>query len=349
MKFIKKAAAAIVAASLTFSLCSCSNLSWAAKIGDDATVPIGLYIYGMAENYRTAVQNYELVTSQTLDEQTVTVSNSDKSAVEYLDNEGIKLVKSYVGAYLMAEELGIELTDDEIESAESSAATTYETDQEVFEQNGIAQSSIEEYYKDVARKSNIFQAKYGEEGSDPIPTDELKEYFNTNYASVNFIQQYFYNDDGSMMSDDEIEALTQQYKDIQSQAEKGEIKFTDKCKEFSENATSYKSGYTDSVSRFNSEDEDGAKILALKEGEFTLLVTDSAIALLQKAPLDSDGSRFEQYRSTLLIEYKYNDFLKELIDYAESADNVQFNDAAFEKFSSSTRDFSEISTSSYSY
>lgn len=349
MKFIKKASAAVIAISLTLSLCACSDLSWAAKIDNDTTVPIGLYIYSMAEDYRNAVQNYQLTTYQTLDEQTVTVSDTDKSAVEYLDNEGVKLIKSYVGAYQMAKDLGIELTDEEIETAVSNAASKYDTDKDVFEQNGIAQSSVEEYYKDLTRKSNIFQAKYGQEGTDPITDEELKDYFNTNYASINFIQQYFYNDDGTAMTDEEIEALTQQYKDIQSQAEKGKISFTDKCKEFSENATNYKSGYTDSVSRFDLEDENGIKILELKKGEFTLLITDSAIALVQKATLDSDGSRFEQYRDSLLIEYKYNDFLKELISYAESLENVQFNDKAFEKFSSSTRDFSEISTSSTSY
>lgn len=349
MKFMKRAAAVVIAAVLTLSLCACSNLSWAAKIDNDTTVPIGLYIYSMAENYRTAVQNYQLTTYQALDEQTVTVSDADKSAVEYLDDEGVKLIKSYVGAYQMAKDLGMELTDEEIETAISSASSKYEADKDVFEQNGIAQSSVEEYYKDLTRKSNIFQAKYGQEGTNPVSEDELKEYFNVNYASINFIQQYFYNDDGTAMTDEEIEALTQQYKDIQSQAEKGKIKFTDKCNEFSENATNYKSGYTDSVSKFDPEDDDGAKILSLEDGEFTLLITDSAIALVQKAPLDSDGSRFEQYRDSLLIEYKYSDFIKELIAYAESLENVQFNDRAFEKFSSSTRDFSEISTSSTSY
>lgn len=349
MKFIKKAAAIVIAASLTLSLCSCSDLSWAAKIDDNTTVPIGLYIYSMAENYRNAVQNYRILTSKKLDEQTVNVSDTDISAVEYLNKEGQKSIKSYVGAYQMAKEFNIELTDEEIENAKQNAASKYEADKAVFEKNGIAQSSVEEYYKDVTRKTNIFQAKYGKDGTNPVPEDELKTYFRSNYASINFIQQYFYKDDGTAMTDEEKEALTNEYKSIQSQAEKGKIKFTDKCSEFSKNATNYKGGYTDSISRFDPKEEDGAKILSLKNGEFTLLVTDSAIALIQKAPLDSDGSKFEQYRSNLLMEYKYSDFLKELIDYAEGLENVQFNNKAFEKFSSSTRDFSEISTSSTSY
>lgn len=349
MKFIKKAAAAVVAASLTFSLCSCNDLSWAAKIGDEKTVPIGMYIYSMAETYRSAVTNSQLSSYSELSEQTIEVSGSDMSAIEYLDSEGKKAIKSYVGLYQMAKDMDIKLSDEEIESAVSSAEDVYETDKEVFEKIGVAQSSIEEYYKDSALRTLVFQAKYGEDGTEEVSDKELKTFFKENYASINFIQQYFYNDDGTAMSEDEKEALIKKYKDIKSKAEKGKIKFTDTCKEYANNATSYKGGYTDSISRFDTEDENGKEVLSLKTGKFTLLITDSAIALIQKATLDKDGSKFKQYKSTLLLEYKYTDFVNELVDLGESMENVKYNDSAFEKFSSATRDFSELSTSSYGY
>lgn len=350
MKIIKKAGAAIVAAALTLSLCSCNDLSWVAKFDDETTVPSGLYIYSIAENYRNAVSNYLLSSSDKLENQTIEVSGSDQKATDYLDNEAVKNIKSYVGAYQKFKDMELELTEDEIQSATDSASTTYETDAAVFEQNGVAQSSIEAYYLDVARKSKIFQAIYGEEGTNAISDKELKTYFNENYASINFIQQYFYNEDGTAMSQDDKDALIKEYKDIQSKAENGKIKFTDICEKYSDEATSYKGGYTDSVSRFDAEDEDGATILSLKTGKFTLLVTDSTIALIQKATLDKDGSLFKENRDSLLIEYKYQDFINDMIAYSESLENVEFNEAAFKKFSSSTRDLSELSTnSSYSY
>ncbi len=349
MKFIKKAAAAIVAASLAFSLCSCSDLSWAAKIDDDTTVPIGMYIYAMATTYSTAVSNYQLSSYSELSEQTIEVSGSDKSAVDYLDDEAKKTIKSYVGALLLSKDMEIELTDDEIESAVASAASAYETNEAVYETVGVAQSSVEEYYKSTALKTKVFDAKYGEDGTEAISDKELKTYFQENYATINFIQQYFYNDDGTAMSEDQKDALIKEYKSIQSKAEKGKIKFTDTCKKYSDNATNYKGGYTDSLSKFDQDDEDGQKILSLKTGEFTLLVTDSAIALIQKAALDKDGSKFTENRTNLLYDYKYDAFLKELITLSENADNVKFNEDAFKKFSSATRDFSELSTSTYSY
>lgn len=64
MKLIKKAAAAVVAASLALSLSACgTDVSWAAKIGNDVSVPIGMYIYTQAENFRTYAQNGLLTTS----------------------------------------------------------------------------------------------------------------------------------------------------------------------------------------------------------------------------------------------------------------------------------------------
>lgn len=349
MKFIKKAAAAIVAASLAFSLCSCSDLSWAAKIDNETTIPIGMYIYSMAAAYRNAVSSYKLNTYTELSKQTIEVSGSDKSAVEYLDTEAKKTVKSYVGAILLAKDMNIEFTEDEIENAVSYAKSTYETDKTTFEKVGVAKSSVEEYYKNTALKSKLFEAKYGEKGTEAIPDNELKTYFKENYASVNFIQQYFYNEDGTAMSEDQKDALNKEFKNIQSKAEKGKIKFTDICNEYSKNATNYKGGYTDSLSRFDTEDEDGQKILSLKTGKFTLLVTDSSIALIQKATLDKDGSKFKENRLNLLYEYKYDGFLNELIEIGENAKNVTYNESAFEKFSSATRDFSELSTSSSNY
>lgn len=338
----------MAAASLVVSLSSCgSSLSWAAKIDNDVSVPIGLYIYSQAANYRNAAQNALLSTSTDLKEQTVEVSGTDTKATDYLDKEAKKTVKSYVGAYLMAKELGQELTEEELESAASNAKSTYETDKDVYEQNGIAQSSVEVYYQDITLKGKLFEAKYGADGTNPVSDDELKEYVKANYATINFIQQYFYNDDGSYMTADEIAKLKKEYEKIQSQAEAGKIKFTDKCKEFSDNATNYKGGYTDSTSRFDPDLEDGAKILNLKTGEFTLIVTDSAIALIQKAKLDTKSLLSESSRPSLVLEYKYDDFIKELVAQAEKSDKVEFNDKAFEKFGSATRDFSELSVSSY--
>ncbi len=348
MKLIKKAAAAVAAASMVFSLSACgSNLSWAAKIGDDVTVPIGLYIYSQAENYRSCVQGSVLSSYTELSEQTVNVSGSDVSATKYLDDEASKSVKSYVGTILMAQEMGVKLSDEDIKNASENAAQAYQQDEEVLTQNGVAQTSVEEYYKNVTLKSNLFQAKYGKEGTEPVSDDELKEYFKTNYATINFMQQYFYNEDGSAMDDKEIEAVKKEYESVKSQAEKGKLNFTKKCEEVAENATNYKNAYTDSTSRFDNTLEDGQKILALKEGEFTLIVTDSAIALIQKAELDKDGKKFEEYRDALLIESKYDSFIDELVKYAQNSDKVEFNDKAFEKFSCSTRDFSELSVSTY--
>ena len=344
MKLIKRVATVISAAAVTLSLASCgSNLSWAAKIGKDTIVPIGLYIYGQATVYRESVQSGLLTSSQKLSEQTVTVSDSDSKATEYVDKEAKSKVKSYVGACLMAKDYKIELTDEEISEAVENAKSAYETDKDVLEKNGVAQSSVEEYYKDLTLKSNLFTAKYGRDGTDPITDDELKQYLRENYATINFIQQYFYTEDGSAMSDKEIEAVKKEYKDIQSKAEKGKLDFAKKCEEFNKNATSYKGGYTDSTSRFDTESEDGKKIMALKNGQFTLLVTDSAIALVQKVKLNTGELITGDSRESLLVEYKYEDFIKELQSYAEKEKNVTFNDKAFEKFGSSSRDFSELS------
>ena len=124
MKILKKAAAMIAAASLAISLSACGkDVSWAAKIGKDTTVPIGMYIYTQASNFRTYAQNGMLNASTSLEKQTVKVSDSDKKATEYLDKEAVKTVKAYAGALLLAKEMKIELTDEETAQANSMKRT----------------------------------------------------------------------------------------------------------------------------------------------------------------------------------------------------------------------------------
>jgi len=352
MKFIKKAAAVIAATSVALSLSACgADLSWAAKVGKDSTVPIGLYIYNQAVSYRTGVQNGQIDTTKGLEGQTVNVSDSDTSAVKHFDSEAIKAVKSCAGARVLATEMNIELTADELESVAQNTDSAYETDKDVFEKNGVAKSSVEEYYKDMTLKNKLFNAIYGKDGTEPVSDKELKQYIKENFATINFIQQYYYNDDGTEMSDAEKAKLKKQYEKIKSQSESGKIKFTDKCKEFEKNATSYKGGSTNYTMMWDISSEDGKKVMSLKEGEFTFLETDTVIILIQKAKIDYNGAGLKDSRDTLLIEYKYEEFVKNLIAKAESDKNVSFNQAAFDKFSSATRDFSAINipTNGYSY
>ena len=128
MKFMKKAAALIVAASLAVSLTACgTDVSWASKIGKDTTVPIGMYIYTQAAGFRTYAQGGLLSTSSKLADQTIQVSGSDKKASEYLDKESVKTIKAYTGALIMAKEMEIELSEEELKSADTSAKEQYET------------------------------------------------------------------------------------------------------------------------------------------------------------------------------------------------------------------------------
>ena len=351
MKIIQKAAAIVAAASLALSLSACgTDVSWAARIGKDTTIPIGMYIYTQATTFRDAAQNGLLTTSSELSKQTVKVSDSDKDAVDYLDEQALKAIKSYTGACLLAKEMNIALTDDEISFAEKEAKEQYDTDKEVYEKNGVAQSSIVEYFKNITLQNKLFEATYGKDGTNPVSDKELKQYIRDNYATISYIQQYYYNEDGTMMSSADKAKVKKQYQKIKSQVESGKIKFADKCKEFEDKATNYKSGSTKYTSIWDAESEDGKKILDLKEGELTFLETDSAIVLLQKNKIDYNDAGFKDARQSILIRYKFNEFTKNLVAKAEGDKNVSFNDAAFEKFGSATRDFSNLSVpSGYNY
>ncbi len=352
MKLIKKAAAVIAAVSLTLSLSACGgDLSWASKIGKDTTVPIGFYIYNQAVSYRTNVQSGQIDTTKELKSQKLKVSDSDVAASEHFDSEAVKAVKSCTGAIVLAKEMGVELTADEISSAAQSAESAYETDKDVYEKNGIAQSSVEEYYKDIKLKDKLFDAIYGEGGTEAVSDKELKQFIKENYVTMNFIQYYCYNDDGTEMSASEKAKLKKQFEKIKSQAESGKIKFADKCKEYGDKATSYKGGSTKYTMRWDANTDNGKEVLSLKEGELTLLDLDSVLILIEKVKIDYNGAGLKSSRGELLREYKYDDFVKDLIAKAENDKTVSFNQSAFSKFGSATRDFSAINipTSAYNY
>ena len=56
-----------------------------------------------------------------------------------------------------------------------------------------------------------------------------------------------------------IDKDIKQYEKIKKQVESGKLKFTDKCKDFEKNATSYKSGSTKYTTAWDVSDEEGKK------------------------------------------------------------------------------------------
>ena len=196
----------------------------------------------------------------------------------------------------------------------------------------------------------LFNAIYGKEGTKAVSDKELKQYIKDNYATVSYIIQYYYNSDSSPMTDAQKAKVKKQLEKIKKQAESGKLKFVDKCKEYSKDSSTYIKGIEKTSMYCDPSNENGKKIIELNVGELTFIENDDSIILLQRQKTDYDDAGLKSDRDSILEGYKYEDFIKELIAKAENDKSVSFNQAAFDKFGSSTRDFSNLSIpSNYSY
>lgn len=179
----KRAAAAALALAMCAGLAGCysEDKAWSARLGED-TMPIGGYIYYLTTAYSEASEKVST-------ESDVLGSEIDGQRAEsWVRDRAVEYLYSYYYVDRKYDELGLSLSDEDQEAAQSSVSTMWSYYKSAFESMGIAQSSFEKAYALYNRKlSQLLPAMYGKGGELEIPEADLKDYYVNGYTYY----QYF--------------------------------------------------------------------------------------------------------------------------------------------------------------
>lgn len=205
---IRKIAAAAVSVSLASTLFGCTpsigSGSTTALTIDGYEVPSGVFIYYTLQGYNEA--------SKVLQQQNGTapsVKDLRNANIDYVDStdwiqdKATEYCIKYAAILKEFENIGGELSPEDLDDAAASAEYIMASDPGL-ESNGISLDSLTKIAENTYREKILFDYYYGFEGSDGCSEEELKDYFDENFARIKYISISLLDDEGEKLSEDEI-------------------------------------------------------------------------------------------------------------------------------------------------
>lgn len=175
----KKIAACSAAAAMTLSLAGCTDTSYVMTY-DGNKIPAGVYIYNMYSemSYQMTMMYYtQGITEKYFDQEV-----DGKKFADYLSDRAMTATKEYCAIVSEFEELGLELTDDELSDINDTVRDLWENSSELLEKEGISRDSVKLVNKASKMRDKIFDYYYAEGGIEEVKDSDIEQYLNENYV-----------------------------------------------------------------------------------------------------------------------------------------------------------------------
>lgn len=175
----KKITAALTAALLcSASLTACSDTSYVMTAGD-SKINAGIYIYNeLTEmSYQMTMMYYQKGIKKDYFDQKV----DGKAFDEYLSDYALTATKEYAAVVDKFNELGLTLSDEDLKSINDSISSTWDSQGEFYESEGISKESVKLALKASKMKDEIFDHYYAEGGEEAVSDDDMVKYLDDNY------------------------------------------------------------------------------------------------------------------------------------------------------------------------
>ena len=198
----KKITAALTAALLcTASLTACSDTSYVMTAGD-SKINAGIYIYNeLTEmSYQMTMMYYQKGIKKDYFDQKV----DGKAFDEYLSDYALTATKEYAAVVDKFNELGLTLSDEDIKSINEIIRSTWDSQGEFYESEGISKESVKLALKGSKMREELFDHYNAEGGEEAVSDDEMVKYLDDNYLrykSISFAKTKASTDSSSSATD----------------------------------------------------------------------------------------------------------------------------------------------------
>lgn len=205
----KKITAALTAALLcTASLTACSDTSYAMTAGD-SKINAGIYIYNeLTEmSYQMTMMYYQNGITKDYFDQKV----DGKAFDEYLSDYALTATKEYAAIVDKFNELGLTLSDEDLKSINDSISSTWDSQGEFYEYEGISKESVKLALKGSKMRDELFDYYYAEGGEEAVSDDEMVKYLDDNYLrykSISFAKTAASTDSSSSSTDSSTDSAS---------------------------------------------------------------------------------------------------------------------------------------------
>lgn len=221
MKTIKKITAVTAALTLASSLAGCTpsiggGSQTAVTIGGH-DVPSGVFIYYTLQGYSeaSAIIQGENTTAPEEDEiRNANIDNIDSTS--WIQNKATEYCTDFAGIVNEFEAIGGKLTAEQLDEAEEMAQYYYSMDPRLPE-NGVSLDSMIEIAKSTYMEQEIFKHYYDFDGEKGCSEEELKDYFDENFARIKYVSISLKDESGEKVSPEKERELRKMASDYAKQ------------------------------------------------------------------------------------------------------------------------------------
>ena len=350
MNVAKRLAALGAAVLMVSGLAACStgeDTKWVAKYGE-TTVPAGVYIDKLISSYTTIVSQLDAEVKDPLKEQIDGVSVSQK-----ITEDAQQQLHEYIAIERKFAEMGLTVSDADTAAIEQNVDQFWAYVGETYQANGVSRESYVLSYLNGAKRSQIFQAIYGEGGTDAVPEQELKDKFYNDYAKILVIPATYNNsasssssessgdaqakaDEAKQKASDLIDKYLEQAKAATTLEEMENVVYEAK-KEITGNESLEKPASGESFTIFSRDsspytDEMTDAVFNASYGVPTKVETDTTIYLFVRYDISENEADFTAYRTSLVSALRSDAFSDQVAQWADSLSDVTYNDAALKRY-----------------
>lgn len=343
MKIRNRLIAVLTAAALCIPAAGCSaDKSWALKGSDNASVPIGAYIYNLYSAYSQASSK---VTDSSKDVLTQKIDNKD--AKTWIREKALTGTKQILLVDKKMKAMGLTYSDASKKAADQMNSSVWGQYSSSFEKYGIAKSSFELSYGTTLQKEHLlFDAIYGAKGTKAVSDADLKSYYLKDYSDFTYMAMPLYTADANgnvskVFTDAEKKTAKAVFDDYAAQIKAGTMTMQQagdayKAKQKSTD-TLLHSESLDLTTDTNYPTEMKTALKAMKAGEvkavevptaqmYVLIVKDDSTKSIETKLASSTD------RENLLLSYKSAEFSSDLEKEADALKDVSVNDSALNSY-----------------
>lgn len=224
MKNIKKCVAGMLSGIMVLSAFGCGESTANAMTIDGYEVKAGIFQYYCINAYYDAVQVLNedgfdfssIETTKQMKKELKDLQIDGVSTKEWIQNKATEYCIQFVTIERKFDELELTLSATQQGNMESYAASSWESLGEYYLSEGIGEESMKDITMSDYKRDAIYQAYYGEDGSEGIEEDELKEYYIDNNARVKYVKMDLKDGEGNLLKADGKEVIrdmAEDYKD----------------------------------------------------------------------------------------------------------------------------------------
>ena len=236
LKRWKKVIAAVLSAAMIFTCAGCTvgkNTAYALTI-DGYQVKAGVYIY---YSYTALTEAKNLAAKQNKD---LDVTDEDalkkvkldgKDFLDYVKDKTTESCINHVAIIKHFDELGLSLSDTDKSDIDKYVDSNWDSNEKMFEENGIGKDSLKEIMTSSYKSDEIFNAYYGDGGSENVTEDQVKDYYVENNARVRYIDMDLHDADGNELDADGKKEIQDMADDFLKRAKAASDENTDEADE----------------------------------------------------------------------------------------------------------------------